>query len=152
MSTIFLLFCSVNLCPRNTTIIGTVIFYGGIAQFIVGTYEIRKGITFCGTVFCSYEAYWLSIVLLYLTYIYFEQCLLYQNLLEIYFIFWYVFTGFIYFATLKLFFLILTLIITFLLLSFVEFTEFKVVARFGGGLAFLKMIRTLYYMYRSYRW
>jgi len=40
-------------------IIGLGLFYGGMAQFVAGTYELKKGNTFSGTAFCSYGSFWL---------------------------------------------------------------------------------------------
>ena len=41
-STIFLSFHNVNAYEMNTMIIGTAIFYGGIAQFIAGTLKLEQ--------------------------------------------------------------------------------------------------------------
>ena len=149
MSTIFLSFCNVNVYHMNTMIIGTAIFYGGIGQFIAGTFEIRKGNTFSGTAFCSYGAFWLS----------FATLLCGPHVLEaegsvskstgVYLLFWAVFTGFMTFATLKhghvtLKLIFLSLTLTFLLLSIAEFTESKVMTRIGGGVGLLCGALALY--------
>ena len=36
-------------------------FWGGLAQFIAGLFEMRKGNTFGFTAFCSYGAFWLFV-------------------------------------------------------------------------------------------
>lgn len=41
-------------------------FYGGLAQFIAGLFEMRKGNTFGFTAFCSYGAFWLFIAFFYI--------------------------------------------------------------------------------------
>jgi hypothetical protein len=41
-------------------------FYGGLAQFTAGIFEMRKGNTFGFTAFCSYGAFWLFIALFYI--------------------------------------------------------------------------------------
>ena len=41
-------------------IMGIGAFYGGMAQFVAGIYEIKKANTFSGTVFCSFGVFWLS--------------------------------------------------------------------------------------------
>ena len=142
MSTIFLSFCNVNLYPMNTMIIGTAIFYGGIAQFIAGTFEIRKGNTFSGTAFCSYGAFWLSFCTIECGPHIFGAVASVSKSTGVYLLFWCVFTGFMTFATLKhahltLKLIFLTLTLTFLLLSIAEFTESKTVTRVGGGLGLL---------------
>lgn len=139
MSTIFLSFSNVNLYHMNTMIIGTAIFYGGIAQFIAGTFEIRKGNTFSGTAFCSYGAFWLSFCTLVCGPHIFGITPSVPKSNGIYLLFWCIFTGFMTFATLKhghltLKLIFLTLTITFLLLSIADFTESKAVTRVGGGL------------------
>lgn len=41
-------------------------FWGGLAQFIAGLFEMRKGNTFGFTAFCSYGAFWLFVAFFYL--------------------------------------------------------------------------------------
>jgi uncharacterized protein len=41
-------------------VLGLALFYGGIAQFVAGIIEFRRGNTFGATAFCSYGAFWLS--------------------------------------------------------------------------------------------
>ena len=142
MSTIFLSFCNVNLYHMNTMIIGTGIFYGGIAQFIAGTFEIRKGNTFSGTAFCSYGAFWLSFCTIVCGPHFFGTVASVPKSTGVYLLFWSIFTGFMTFATLKhghltLKLIFLTLTITFLLLSIAEFTESEVMTRIGGGMGLL---------------
>jgi succinate-acetate transporter protein len=36
------------------------LFYGGLAQFVAGVWEFRKGNTFGALAFCSFGAFWLS--------------------------------------------------------------------------------------------
>ena len=141
-STIFLSFHNVNLYHMNTMIIGTAIFYGGLAQFIAGTFEIRKGNTFSGTAFCSYGAFWWS----------FSTIICGPHILgagasghtstACYLLFWCIFSGFMAFATLKhahltLKLVFLTLTLTFLMLALADFTESKTLTRIGGGCGLL---------------
>jgi len=58
-TTIMLSFANVNLFHLKSMIIGLGLFYGGMAQFVAGTYELKKGNTFSGTAFCSYGSFWL---------------------------------------------------------------------------------------------
>ncbi|MGW2485745.1 acetate uptake transporter [Streptomyces sp. NPDC001606] len=41
-------------------VLGLAVFYGGLAQFIAGLFEFRRGNTFGATAFVSYGAFWLS--------------------------------------------------------------------------------------------
>jgi len=142
MSTIFLSFCNVNAYKMNTMVVGTAIFYGGIAQFIAGTFEIRKGNTFSGTAFCSYGAFWLSFVtILCGPYVLGTEASV-QKSTGCYLLFWAIFTGFMTFATLKhghvtLKLIFLTLTITFLLLAIAEFAKSTTMTRVGGGTGLL---------------
>ncbi len=149
MSTIFLSFSNINVYHMNTMIIGTAIFYGGIAQFIAGTFEIRKGNTFSGTAFCSYGAFWLSFCTLVCgPHILGTAASIYKST-GVFLLFWAIFTGFMTFATLKhghltLKLIFLTLTITFLLLAIAEFAESKVVTRIGGAVGLLCGLLALY--------
>lgn len=44
-----------------TLVIPLAFFWGGLAQFIAGLFEMRKGNTFGFTAFCSYGAFWLFV-------------------------------------------------------------------------------------------
>jgi succinate-acetate transporter protein len=41
-------------------VLGLALFYGGIAQFVAGIVEYRRGNAFGATAFCSFGAFWLS--------------------------------------------------------------------------------------------
>ncbi|KAL1919160.1 uncharacterized protein VTP21DRAFT_2542 [Calcarisporiella thermophila] len=41
-------------------VLGVIIFYGGVTQFVAGLFEFRAGDAFFGTAFCSYAAFFLS--------------------------------------------------------------------------------------------
>ena len=138
-TTIFLSFHNVNLYNMNTMIIGTAIFYGGMAQFIAGTFEIRKGNTFSGTAFCSYGAFWLSFCTIICGPHIFGTVESVPKSTGMYLLFWCIFSGFMAFATLKhghltLKIIFITLTITLLILSLGDFTETKALTRVGGGL------------------
>ena len=149
MSTIFLSFANVNVYHMNTMILGTAIFYGGIAQFIAGTFEIRKGNTFSATAFCSYGAFWLSFCTIICGPHVLQTVPSVSKSTGVFLLFWAIFTGFMTFATLKhghvtLKLIFLSLTITFLLLSIAEFAESKVVTRIGGGVGLFCGLLALY--------
>ena len=148
-TTIFLSFHNVNLYKMNTMVIGTAIFYGGIAQFVAGTFEIRKGNTFSGTAFCSYGAFWLSFCTLICGPHIFGIVESVPKSTGVYLLFWCIYTGFMAFATLKhghltLKIIFITLTIAFLILSLGDFTEKKAFTRLGGGLGLFCGILALY--------
>lgn len=44
--------------------LGMALFYGGLAQFCAGMWEMRKGNTFAATAFSSYGAFWMGLGIL----------------------------------------------------------------------------------------
>ena len=142
MTTVMLSFHNVSAYEMNTMIIGMGFFYGGIAQLIAGIFEIKKSHTFGGTAFCSYGAFWLSFC-----------CINFGNklfgienpdkyALGTFLLFWFIFTGFMFFGTLKHGHLTLKMIfgslaITFLFLSIGAYTEKKAITKIGGYIGLL---------------
>jgi hypothetical protein len=63
MTTVLLNMHNAGLFPINSMILGMGIFYGGLAQVIVGIMEWKKGNTFGATAFTSYGLFWLSLVM-----------------------------------------------------------------------------------------
>ena len=148
-STIFLSFHNVNLYHMNTMIIGTGLFYGGLAQLIAGTFEIRKGNTFSGTAFCSYGAFWWSFCTIICGPYVFGTIASEPKSTACYLLFWCIFSGFMAVATLKhghltLKIIFISLTITFLFLSIADFTESKTLTRIGGGCGLFCGILALY--------
>ena len=141
-TTIMLSFANVTLFELNSMIIGLGIFYGGIAQFVAGTYELKKGNTFSGTAFCSYGAFWLSFCTMAIGSPFLGVEPPDHKAEGIFLLFWAIFTGFMFLGTIKhghitLKLVFFTLTITFLLLSIGAFTESGVVTKIGGGFGFL---------------
>ncbi|WP_333778928.1 acetate uptake transporter, partial [Streptomyces sp. IBSBF 3136] len=63
LTTLLLSFINTNLLKEAAAIIPVLalaLFYGGLAQFIAGLFEFRRGNTFGATAFVSYGAFWLS--------------------------------------------------------------------------------------------
>ena len=64
-TTFVLSFANSGLFHDNTSlslemvVIPLALFWGGLAQFVAGLFEMRKGNTFGFTAFCSYGAFWL---------------------------------------------------------------------------------------------
>ncbi|MBA7565130.1 Succinate-acetate/proton symporter SatP [subsurface metagenome] len=61
MTTVLLNLHNVGLFPLGTMILAMGIFYGGLAQFIAGIMEWKKGNTFGTTAFMSFGAFWLTL-------------------------------------------------------------------------------------------
>lgn len=64
MTTILLNLHNAGLFPLDAMILSMGIFYGGLAQIIVGIMEWKKNNTFGTTAFTSYGFFWLSLVAL----------------------------------------------------------------------------------------
>ncbi len=62
MTTILLNFHNAGFYPIDSMILAMGIFYGGLAQVIVGIMEWRKGNTFATTAFTSYGLFWMTLV------------------------------------------------------------------------------------------
>ena len=66
MTTILLNLHNAGIFPMNSVILAMGIFYGGLAQFVAGIMEWKKGSTFAAIAFMSYGAFWISLVALLL--------------------------------------------------------------------------------------
>jgi succinate-acetate transporter protein len=66
MTTVLLNIHNAGFYPLNSMIMGMGIFYGGLAQVIVGIMEWKKVNTFGATAFTSYGLFWLTLVALWL--------------------------------------------------------------------------------------
>ncbi len=64
MTTILLNLHNAGFYPLDAMILGMGVFFGGLAQFIAGTMEFKKGNTFGQAAFMSYGAFWLLLVFL----------------------------------------------------------------------------------------
>lgn len=62
MTTILLNFHNAGFYPIDSMILAMGLFYGGLAQVIVGIMEWKKGNTFATTAFTSYGFFWLVLV------------------------------------------------------------------------------------------
>lgn len=62
MTTILLNIHNAGFFPIDSMILAMGIFYGGLAQVIVGIMEFKKGNTFGTTAFTSYGLFWLTLV------------------------------------------------------------------------------------------
>ncbi len=66
MTTILLNIHNLGCFPLSAAIISMGIFYGGLAQIIVGIMEFKRGNSFGTTAFLSYGMFWISLVAIWL--------------------------------------------------------------------------------------
>ncbi len=62
MTTVMLNLHNADIIPLSSVILSLGIFYGGLAQLIVGVMEWKKGNTFGTAAFTSYGLFWLTLV------------------------------------------------------------------------------------------
>jgi uncharacterized protein len=63
MTTLLLSFGNANIIKETggiAVVLGLAAFYGGLAQFLAGMWEFKRGNTFGATAFSSFGAFWLS--------------------------------------------------------------------------------------------
>jgi uncharacterized protein len=136
MTTVLLNLANAGLIAVGPMILSMGIFYGGIAQVIAGGMEWRKNNTFGATAFMSFGMFWLILVALLL--------LPKLNLagpeagagMGYFFVFWGLFTLFMFFGTLRLNGALMTvfgtLTVLFILLAITEFTGSSAVRVIAG--------------------
>ena len=149
LTTVLLSLSNVNAYKMNSMIIGMGIFYGGMTQFVAGTFEIREGHTFGGVAFCSYGAFWLSFCTIICGSTFLGVEASNYKSTGTFLLFWCVFTIAMFIALLKhgtisekLIFG--SLAITFLFLAIGEYAESKTVTRIGGGIGILCGLIAIY--------
>lgn len=149
LTTMLLNFHNAGFYPLDSMILGMGIFYGGLGQIIVGCMEWKKNNTFGTTAFTSYGLFWLTLVALIVlpktgvvpkpTPVAFAA----------YLAMWGLFTGVMFFGTLRLnkalqvVFLLLTVL--FFMLAVVKYTgneELEVIAGFEGILCGFSAVYT----------
>jgi uncharacterized protein len=105
LTTVLLNLHNAGLFPLNSMILAMGIAYGGLAQIIVGIMEYRKGNTFGTVAFTSYGLFWWSLVILLLmpnmTNIFGSVTAASATAMAAYFFMWGLFTGTMFFGTLK---------------------------------------------------
>lgn len=106
LTTILLNIHNAGFYELNAMILAMGIFYGGIAQIIAGVMEWRKNNTFGTLAFTSYGFFWLTLAGIWLIPAIFPNTKLAGSPSELamawYFVFWGVFTGYMFIGTLKL--------------------------------------------------
>lgn len=101
MTTVLLNIHNAGFFPVMTAIVAMGIFYGGLAQVIAGIFEFKKGNTFGATAFTSYGFFWLTLVGIWYLPTSPATAATDATFLGIYLAMWGIFTGFMFFGTLK---------------------------------------------------
>src|SRR5258708_16055565 len=126
MTTVLLNLHNAGVYEMNSMILAMGIFYGGIAQVIAGIMEGKKNNTFGLTAFTSYGFFWLTLVGLIVMPKMGWIPAASEEAMVAYLIIWGVFTGCLFFGTLRiskaLQFVFSTLTILFFLLDFGHLT------------------------------
>jgi succinate-acetate transporter protein len=81
--------------------VGMALAYGGLAQFMAGMWEFRRNNTFGATAFSSYGAFWLGLGTLFVIDAFSKTPFLGQDGLCWFFIFWAIFTTYMFIASLR---------------------------------------------------
>ncbi|NUR31161.1 MAG: acetate uptake transporter [Catenulispora sp.] len=100
MTTFILSFVNADIISEKGSgdvVLGLALFYGGIAQFLAGMWEYRRGNTFGATAFSSFGAFWLS----YWAIVHFGTGGDAYKTVGLYLFAWFVFTGYMTVAALR---------------------------------------------------
>lgn len=116
-------------------VLGLAAFYGGLAQFVAGLFEYRRGNTFGATLFASYGAFWLTYWWLVPRVILADA----HNGLGVFLLVWGVFTAYMAVAALRTSLVVLALLVLlavmYVLLAAGEFLDGRgthVITQVGG--------------------
>jgi len=138
MTTVLLNLLNAGIIPSSGwgMIFALAIFYGGIAQIIVGILEFKNGNTFGTLAFCGYGSFWLSLVALRVFPVLGWAGAVDSQSMGAYFAMWGIFTTFVFIASLKLKrglqVVFLSLIVLFFLLTTAELTGIDVIKTIAG--------------------
>ncbi|MEU8775926.1 acetate uptake transporter [Streptomyces sp. NPDC048606] len=125
----------------SAVVLPLALFYGGLAQFVAGLMEFRRGNTFATTAFVSYGAFWMS----FAGYVKFVVPALPADQAHVatgwFLVAWFVFTAYMAIAALKLDLahrlLFGVLALTFLFLALGDLSQVTALGRVGGLLGLL---------------
>ncbi|MEV7524771.1 acetate uptake transporter [Streptomyces sp. NPDC091371] len=125
----------------SAVVLPVALFYGGLAQFVAGVMEFRRGNTFGTTAFVSYGSFWMS----FAGYVKFVVPTLPADQAHVatgwFLVAWFVFTAYMSVAAMKLDLahrlLFAVLALTFLFLALGDLSEVTALGRVGGFLGLL---------------
>lgn len=136
MTTILLNIHNAGFFPISAMILAMGLAYGGAAQIIAGIMEFKKGNSFGVTAFTSYGLFWISLVLLLILPSLGVSTPTPPEYMAWYLLLWGIFTGFMFFGTLKtnrvLQFVFASLTLLFFLLAARDFTGSALIGVIAG--------------------
>ena len=136
LTTVLLNLHNAGIFEMNSMILAMGIFYGGIAQIIAGIMESKKNNTFGFVAFISYGSFWLTLVALIVMPKLGWVSSASENAMVAYLVMWGIFTGLLFFGTLRiskaLQFVFATLTILFFLLAIGDATGNESLKIFTG--------------------
>ena len=148
MTTVLLNLHNAGLFPLDTMILAMGIFYGGLAQVIAGIMEWKKNNTFGTTAFLSYGFFWLTLVGLLVMPVLGWGTTPEISAMVAYLVMWGIFTGVMFFATLKinraLQVIFATLTILFFMLAIADATGSTLVKQVAGYVGIICGLSAVY--------
>ena len=148
MTTVLLNLHNAGLFPLDTMILAMGIFYGGFAQVIAGIMEWKKNNTFGTTAFLSYGFFWLTLVGLLVMPVLGWGTTPEVSAMVAYLVMWGIFTGVMFFATLKinraLQVIFATLTILFFMLAIADATGSTLVKQVAGYVGIICGLSAVY--------
>jgi uncharacterized protein len=136
LTTVLLNLHNAGIFEMNSMILAMGIFYGGIAQIIAGIFEAKKNNTFGFVAFVSYGSFWLTLVALIVMPKMGWVPPAAESAMVAYLIMWGIFTGLLFFGTLRisrsLQFIFATLTILFFLLALGDYSGNTFLKTFTG--------------------
>lgn len=148
MTTILFNLHNAGLFPLDTMILAMGIFYGGSAQVIAGIMEWKKNNTFGTTAFLSYGFFWLTLVGLLVMPVLGWGTTPEISAMVAYLVMWGIFTGVMFFATLKLNralqVIFATLTILFFMLAIADATGSTLVKQVAGYVGIICGLSAVY--------
>jgi uncharacterized protein len=136
LTTVLLNLHNAGIFEMNSMILAMGIFYGGIAQIIAGIFEAKKNNTFGFVAFVSYGSFWLTLVALIVMPKMGWVPPASESAMVAYLIMWGIFTGLLFFGTLRisrsLQFIFATLTILFFLLALGDYSGNTFLKTFTG--------------------
>lgn len=136
LTTVLLNLHNAGIFEMNSMILAMGIFYGGIAQIIAGIMESKKNNTFGFVAFVSYGSFWLTLVALIVMPKLGWIGAASESAMVAYLVMWGIFTGLLFFGTLRisksLQFVFATLTILFFLLALGDYSGNAALKTFTG--------------------
>lgn len=102
LTTVLLNIHNAGIFEMNSMILAMGIFYGGLAQIVAGILEARKNNTFGLTAFVSYGFFWLTLVALIVMPKLGWAAASSEKAMVAYLVVWGIFTGLLFFGTLRI--------------------------------------------------